>query len=177
MSMIFVESYADCPFSICVGQTDLIERVLGDSETGGIRLTHRALGIPSDGSVPHAVTVRSHRRLDLSEPGRFHDEIDFNVIAESAWIPHVSGTLRFRIRCPGTRLLFVADYALPCGAIGRLVDRIVVRRLAVASAGELMDRLVADLEQLWYERQNASTHHPALRTLSRESPVEVRLSA
>jgi len=140
-------------------------------------LAHRALGIPSDGSVVHAVNVRSRRRLDLSEPGRFHDEIDFSVSAEAAWIPHVSGTLRFRIRCPGTRLLFVADYGLPCGAIGRLVDRIVVRRLAAASAGELMDRLVAGLEQLWHERQSASAHHPPLRTLSGESPVEVRLSA
>lgn len=172
MSMIFVESYANCPFSICVSQSDLIDRVLGDSATGGIRVAHRSLGIPSAGNVVQAVTVRSQRRLDLSEPGRFHDEIAFDLIAEPAWMPDVSGTLRFRIRCPGTRLLFAANYSLPCGTIGRLLDRIVVRRIAVASAGELMNRLVAGLERIWIESQNASVKYSPARTRPVETPIE-----
>jgi len=67
-----MKSYVDCPFSLCVSQADLIDRVLGDRTTGGFRRAFRRLAFPLAGSVKQSVTVRSRMRLDLSEPGRFH---------------------------------------------------------------------------------------------------------
>ncbi len=175
MSIVSIKSYINCPFSLCVSQADLTDRVLGARATGGFRPAFRGLGFPLAGGVKQSVTVRSRMRLDRSEPGRFHDEIVFDVNAAPAWIPKVSGTLRFRVHSPGAQLLLVATYPPPFAVIGRILDRLVARRIAVSIAREFMGRLVCELEGTWTERQ--VVHHAPMRQKPVESLATARGSA
>ena len=175
MSIISITSYVNCPFSLCISQADLIDRVLGDRTTGGFRPAFRGLAFPLAGSMKQSVTVWSRMRLHLSEPGRFHDEIVFDVNAQPAWIPKVSGTLRFRVVSPGAQLLFVATYSPPFAVVGRILDRLVARRIAVSIAREFMGRLVCELERTWTERQ--VVHHAPMRQKPVESLATARGSA
>ncbi len=174
MSIISIKSYINCPFSLCVSQADLTDRVLGARATGGFRPAFRGLGFQLAGGVKQSVTVRSRMRLDRSEPGRFHDAIVFDVNVAPEWIPKVSGTLRFRVHSPGAEIL-LATYSPPFAVVGRILDRLVARRIAVSIAREFMGRLVCELERTWTERQ--VVHHAPMRQKPVESLATARGSA
>jgi hypothetical protein len=140
-----LEKLADCPFSVAIDVAPAILPMLESSE-GGVRLPFRAIGLPFPGAFRRAVKLRFQLQPDSAEMGRSHDELAFDWGARSFWLPNFSGVLRFRIDAPKTRLIVSGTYQPPFGGLGEVFDRVVGRRLALATAGDLLDRIAGALE-------------------------------
>ena len=154
-----VKRIVDCPFSRSIDEAHLIFPML--ERNSGVRLPFRQLGLPIGGAVTHLVKTHFHRQPDATERGRSHDQVDFEWCARCRWLPDLHGVLRFRIAGVDTRVALHADYAPPFGMLGSLFDRLVGRRLAVATATDLVDRLATVLESRWADELK---RHPTDRS-------------
>jgi hypothetical protein len=152
-SIAEIDGIADCPFSFAVREAPLIFSV--ESPAFEVRLPFRDLGLPITGGLTHRVITHFRRQPDLTEPGRFHDEIAFEWSARSRWLPDLHGCLRFRIATAQTRVILVGEYVPPFGFAGAFFDRLVGRRLARATASDLVDRLARALERRWTTQRRA----------------------
>jgi hypothetical protein len=140
---VHAEIRANCPFSVAV---EYASEYLKDAERGSDGAVLRA------GPLRHRVTVRFGLRTDVTETGRPHDEILLHWSAGSAWLPDLVGTLRIRIENVNTRLLLDGSYVPPGGPLGGLFDAIAGRRIARATADDVLRRLaraLEDRELLW----------------------------
>jgi hypothetical protein len=126
-----------------------------ESPGPGVRVPLRALNMPFGGALTHRVTTQFHRQPDLTERGRLHDEIEFDWRANSGWLPHFHGTLRLRIEAAKTRLILQGDYVAPFGLLGIAFDRSIGRRLAQATAADLLDGLARELTDRWAVERRA----------------------
>ncbi len=149
-----MERIVDCPFGLAVNEAHAVFPMM-EASGSGTRLRYRDLNVPLAGALRHPVVVRFHRQRDLTEPGRVHDEIAFDWNAQSRWLPNFNGVLRFRIEAPRTRVVLSGAYVAPFGAFGRLFDRIIGRRLAVATLRDVINRLAQQLEARWTEENRA----------------------
>ncbi len=128
------ERTADCPFSMAQSYA---EEYLAAAERGEPEATVRA--------GPAHLTVRFgfEVRNDVLERGRMHEEIALHWTAQSPLLPDFAGTLRFRIHGPRTRFIIEGTYVPPSGILGALFDRIAGRRIARATAADLVTRIAA----------------------------------
>ncbi len=155
---VSVERIVDCPFSLVLDEADVIFAILeSQCNGGGVRLPYHALGLPFAGAVTHRVAVHFKRRDDLTEWGRFHDEIAFDWSAHSRWLPNFQGVLRFRIATLKTLVILSGAYQPPFGRSGMLFDRLIGHRLALATCREILHRLAEALEKRW-TAENISGH-------------------
>ncbi len=159
---IDIERVIACPFSLSLDDVDLI-LPMPESRTILVRLPFRELGVPIDGALTHRVEAHVHRHPDRTERGRLHDELDFDWSARSRWLPDLVGVLRLRIAGIDTRIVLHADYEPPFGTLGKLFDRAVGNRLALATATDLVDRFAIALESRWAE--NLQRHPTGRATL------------
>jgi hypothetical protein len=140
---VHAEVLANCPFSIA---GEYASEYFKEAERGGDGAVLHA------GPLGHRVTVRFGLRTDVTEPGRPHDEILLHWSAGTAWLPDLVGTLRMRIENANTRLLLDGSYVPPGGPLGGLFDAIAGRRVARATADDVLRRLARALEErelLW----------------------------
>jgi len=126
-----------------------------ESAQGGVRLPFRAIGLPFPGAFRRTVKLHFQLQPDRVETGRSHDELAFDWGARSFWLPNFSGVLRFRIDALKTRLIVAGTYQPPFGLLGAGFDRVMGRRLALATAGDLLDRIASALETRAAEAGNA----------------------
>lgn len=150
---IHVERLADCPFSFAVSQADMIFPILEGRTNGGVRIPYRELGLPLPGALTHHVAVNFRRQRDRTEAGRVHDEIAFNWNARSHWLPDFHGILRFRIESLRTRVILSGEYQPPLGRVGAVFDRLIGRRLSVATSRDLVNLLLQVLHTRWAAEQ------------------------
>ncbi len=151
---VSVERIVDCPFSLAVGEADVIFPILeSQCNGGGIRIPYRTLGLRFSGAVTHRVAIAFRRRDDLTEWGRFHDEIAFDWNAHSRWLPNFQGVLRFRIATLKTRVILNGTYRPPFGPIGMLFDRLIGHRLVLGTCRDILNRLAEALEKRWAEEK------------------------
>jgi hypothetical protein len=140
---VHAEILANCPFSV---SAEYASEYLKEAEGGGNGAVLHA------GPLGHRVTVCFGLRTDVTESGRSHDEILLRWSAGSAWLPDFVGTLRIRIENASTRLVLDGSYAPPGGPLGRLFDAIAGRRIARATAEDVLRRVARALEErelLW----------------------------
>ncbi len=168
---VSVERIVDCPFSLVLGEADAIFAIV-ESPSGGIRVPYRDLGLPFAGAVTHGVAVTFRRQDDLTEWGRFHDEIAFDWNAQSRWLPDFQGVLKFRIDTLKTRVILNGAYRPPLGWVGSAFDRVIGHRLALATCRDLLDRLASAMETRWSAEKRASP--TSLTTPSDVRPEENR---
>ena len=142
---ITLERVADCPFGFSIEHADALFITL---QTDGVRLQLPGL-FGTRGSLSRPVQLSFEHRFDQTEVGRLHDEITFNWNARTRWLPELNGVFRFRIEYSRTRLIFVADYAIPFGFFGVAFDEVIGRRIASATAHDILDRLAVLLETQW----------------------------
>ncbi len=147
-SRVRIERIFDCPFSFCLEHAPLVFEMLR-APGPGVRLPLRDFGLPFAGALTHRVTTQFQLQPDLTERGRMHDEVDFNWRAGSLWLPDFHGVLRMRIENLQTRVVLHGDYVVPFGAFGATFDRLIGRRLARASAADIVERLATELESRW----------------------------
>ncbi len=152
---VSVERIVDCPFSLVLGEADVIFAMV-ESPSGGVRVPYRDLGLPFAGAVKHGVAVKFRRQEDLAEWGRFHDEIAFDWKAQSRWLPDFQGVLRFRIETLKTRVILNGTYRPPFGWLGAAFDRVIGNHLALATCRDLLGRLALALEARWASERRAS---------------------
>jgi hypothetical protein len=146
---IVVEAVADCSFSIA---EEYATDYLRGAEAGG---PEAAIRVPWALPVPPlsrrvALTFGLHE--DVREGGRPHDEVRFRWTSGSRLLPDFRGTLRFRIEALQTRITVEGSYEAPLGAVGRVFDRVIGRRIARASLQEVADRIALHLttrERAW----------------------------
>jgi hypothetical protein len=114
---------------------------------GGIELPLRIAKLPFPGTLRYRVLTHSLRQPDVTESGRRHEEIAFDWVAKSRFLPDFRGVLRFRIEYEKTRVILLGEYAPPFGWFGRLFDRVVGRHIAEAGMRGLVHRLARILEE------------------------------
>ena len=148
-SKVRVERLADCPFAIA---QEYVEEFLFESERGGPNAVLRA------GPARARVRVGFGIRNDRTERGRGHDEITLTWSAASPLLPQFHGTIRFRIAHLGTRFILEGAYTPPGGFAGALFDAAIGRRIARATATDLLERICrhASLREAAWRAKNAS---------------------
>jgi hypothetical protein len=151
-STVSVERLTDCPFSLAVDAAPTILPLFATPD-GALRVPYRALGLPFPGALTHRVAMYFRTQRDASEPGRVHDEVLFDWSAQSRGLPDFHGVLRFRIASSQTRIILSGGYVPPFGALGAAFDRFIGRRLARATADDLVNRLGRALEARWVSEQ------------------------
>jgi hypothetical protein len=146
---IAVDALADCSFSIA---EEYATEYLRAAEAGG---PEAAVRVPWGLPIPPLrwrVRFTFGLHEDVFEGGRQHDEVRFRWQSGSRLLPDFHGSLRFRIETSRTRVLLEGSYEAPLGMLGRIVDRIVGRRVARASLQEVADRIARHLgerERVW----------------------------
>jgi hypothetical protein len=147
-SYVHLEELAECPFSVAQEYaTDYLRRA--ETET--------VVHVPLDGTgnfSPAAKTVRFSFgvRSDTDERGRSHDELSVQWAARTPLLPHLSGTLRFRIAGNRTRLVLDGSYVPPGAALGRIFDAVLGHWVAVKTCRDLLRRIARELterERAW----------------------------
>jgi hypothetical protein len=128
------ERTADCPFSVAQSYA---EEFLAAAERGEPEAIVRA------GPAHLAVRFGFEARTDVLERGRIHDEIAVHWTAHSPLLPDFAGTLRFRIAGTRTRFILEGTYVPPGGVFGALFDRVAGRRIAQATAVDLVTQIAA----------------------------------
>jgi len=152
---VVVEEVADCPFSLSLDFTPAIFPML-ESPVDGVRLPIAFLPAPFSPVLSRSVNVRFQRQRDRTEPGRAHDEFDFDWNARSHWLPNFHGVLRLRADSLKTRIIMTGFYVPPFGRLGGIFDRYVGHNLADASAHDMVSRLARSLEEHWAAERRAS---------------------
>lgn len=141
---VLIERYVDCPFSVA---GDYAADYLRRAEAGGPESVVRASIFGSASIMPRRkVALTFGLRRDQSDPGRSHDEISIFWDARSWMFPNFSGSIRFRISSPGTRMVLSGSYEPPFGFAGRIFDDLFGRHIAAATMRDYLDRLANDLE-------------------------------
>jgi hypothetical protein len=140
---VTMQEYAACPFSIA-GEYAVayLRRAEAGEAEAAIHVPIRFLPAMLERRV--AVTFGLH--VDVTEPGRPHDEIRLRWTAGTPLLPDFRGTLRFRIAGQGTDVLVAGTYRVPFGPLGRIFDDIIGHRIAEASVGDLARRIADALE-------------------------------
>jgi hypothetical protein len=149
-----VEGVSDCPFSLVVREAHVIFPIL-EAPGSGVRLPFRELGLPFAGAFTHRVVTHFQRQMDRTERGRSHEEVAFDWSAQSRWLPDFHGVLRFRIETSRTRVILSGEYLPPFGILGALFDHFVGRRVARATAADVIKRLARALEARWAAERKA----------------------
>ena len=79
-------------------------------------------------------------------PGRCEVYLSWKAAVTPALYPELEGVLQLAaVAAQQTRLSFEASYEPPGRAVGRLVDRALMHRVAEASLGEFVDRVAGAL--------------------------------
>jgi hypothetical protein len=139
---VSVALVAICPFSIA---QEYAEDFLRESER-----EHAFMRVPIRFLPPlfrHRVAMSFGVHYDVAEIGRKHDEIRLQWTAGTPFLPDFSGTVRFRIDGPNTRVLVDGAYRAPFGAAGGVFDALIGAYLARASIADLAQRIAAYLER------------------------------
>ncbi len=149
ISTVRAERVADCAFAIA---DEYVEEFLGRFERGGSEALVRA------GPARVPVRLSFAIRDDTAERGRKHDEIAVRWTAPSALFPDFHGTVRFRIVHLKTRFILEGEYTPPGGFLGALFDRAIGRRIAHATAVDLLERMCrhAEAGEAAWRAKNAS---------------------
>jgi hypothetical protein len=82
---VVAEKIADCPFSLSLDVTPTIFPML-ENPVDGVRLPIAFLKLPFSPVLSRSVNVRFKRQPDRTEPGRAHDEFEFD------WNAHALAT-------------------------------------------------------------------------------------
>jgi hypothetical protein len=151
--IVATEQVANCPFSLSLEVAPAFFLALENG--GGVRLPLDALGASLSGTVSRSVSVTAVRRSDRTELGRPHDEFAFDWNARSRWFPKFNGVLRLRPAASATRIVLDGQYIAPFGWFGGIFDRYVGRRIASATARDLVARLALMLEETWAQERRA----------------------
>lgn len=137
-----------CPFSIAPAYAaNFLRRFGAEPLETVIKLPFVALGLPFPGALKRKVRLRFRIQDDNSDTVRQHEAIRIVWWSESALLPNLSGTLRFRVAKPAeTLLIFEGTYQPPFGTAGAIFDRFFGRHLATATARDLLVRIGDALE-------------------------------
>jgi hypothetical protein len=139
---VSVAQVAVCPFSIA---QEYAEDFLREAER-----EHAFMRVPIRFLPPlvqHRVAMLFGVHYDEAEIGRKHDEIRLHWNAGTPFLPDFTGTVRFRIDGPNTRILVDGTYRAPFGIAGSVFDALIGGYLARASALDLAQRIAAYLER------------------------------
>jgi hypothetical protein len=146
LSRVTAQRVARCPFSVAFEYAAGFFREAAD-RGAAVGVPLRAL-VPTLGGHLHApVRIETMRRPDDAEPGRAHDAFEVSWTAGTHFFPDFRGTLRLRIASVDETLLTLdGEYRPPLGALGRVFDALIGRRIARATMRDLLDRLAVAME-------------------------------
>jgi len=160
MSHVHAERTVQCPFSIAAEYTSRHLRGFEAPAAKPIRLPLGSLGLPVPGILQRRVQLSFWVHYDVSDIGRRHqDETHFQWNAGTPLLPDLGATLRFGIVSHReTLLLLDGTYDPPFGIAGAIFDELLGRRLAAATADDLLARVGDALEA--EERAFRAAHPP-----------------
>jgi len=141
---------AECPFSIAADYVTSYMQQFADNvdEIALIRLPWRTFGLPLPGSLRHRVRITFADSVDGNERNRSHRGLTFHWATANPLLPDLHGDLRFRIAPDSpTQLVMTGAYSPPLGTVGRLLDRLLGERIALATGRALLERIAADMER------------------------------
>ena len=142
MRDVSLQAYAACPYSVAQDYAiDYLRRAEAGMDEAEIRVPVAFWA----GLIRRHVTISFGLHYDVVEAGRPHDEIRLRWTTGTPLLPDFRGTVRFRIAGKGTDVLIDGSYHVPLGAFGRIFDRFAGRHLAVASLGDLAQRIAQSL--------------------------------
>jgi hypothetical protein len=150
---------ADCPFSAAQEYVSSYMRrfAAGADDLATVRIPVKTFGLPIPGSIPHRVRMTFEETIDENERNRSHRGLTFHWDAGNPLLPDLHGDLSFRIAPDScTELVLTGRYTPPLGAAGSLLDKILGKRIALATGQALLERISADME--WQERDFRSLH-------------------
>ncbi|HJR24611.1 MAG TPA: hypothetical protein VJ804_04010 [Acidimicrobiales bacterium] len=120
-----------------------------------------AIGLGAGASVHQAVALKvgSPRAIEhgLALP------VGWRASGREQLLPTFDGALEISESRPGTRVRLVGAYSVPLGAIGRVGDGVLGRRVADRSLQTLVERLASRLETEVRARVESVTWRPAPR--------------
>jgi hypothetical protein len=99
------------------------------------------------GRVRRPVKLVFAQHPDETEGGRAHDALTVDWTAGTRLLPDFHGTVRLRIATvESTAITLEGAWRLPFRLLGRAFNALIGRRVAKATMGDLLDRLVDALE-------------------------------
>lgn len=140
-ALVVVERVVRCPFSVA---HDYAEDFFADAARG----VELHVPIRDFARLRRPVRLLAQRRPDEHEPGRAHDALEIAWTAGTQLFPDFHGTLRLRIASVEETLLTLeGTYVPPFGGFGLVFDRLIGRRIALATMGDLLRRLSDAMER------------------------------
>jgi len=151
----------DCPFSVAQEYVSgyLRRFAEGADDRAMVRLPLRGFGLPLPGSLRHRVRIRFQDSFDDHERNRSSLGLTFYWDAGNPLLPDLHGDLSFRIAADSrTELVMTGAYSPPLGRAGSLLDKVLGKRIALATGQALLERIAADMER--QERDFRTLHAP-----------------
>ena len=152
---------ADCPFSIASEYvSSYMQRFAdNDDEVAMVRLPLRTFGLPLPGSLRHRIRIRFEDSVDVNERNRSHRGLKFHWSAGNPLLPDLHGDLSFRIAADSrTEIVLTGEYSPPLGRVGSVLDKLMGKRIALATGKALLERIAADMER---RERDFRAVHPA----------------
>jgi hypothetical protein len=149
----------ECPFSVAQESvSSYMQRfAAGDDDLAMVHLPLRTFGLPLPGSIRHRVLIHFEDSVDDHERNRSRRGLTFHWDAGNPLLPDLHGDLSFRIAPEGrTEVVMTGEYTPPLGAAGLVLDKVLGKRIALATGQALLERIASDME--WQERDFRTEH-------------------
>jgi hypothetical protein len=118
---------------------------------------NRNFTVKTTAGLSMPVQLSSRTVEDYTDPVRRHDALEFSWRAPQAWLPPLHATLTVRPHAPpGCELQLSISYVPPFGALGRIFDAAIGRRLAYVTATSLIRDAAAAIELHWAAQRGTS---------------------
>jgi hypothetical protein len=97
---------------------------------------------------------------DYTDETRIHEALRLQWTAPN-WtlLPPIESLITVRPRGPVTEMRMQGKYHVPLGWVGRILDRIIVKRLAQLTIERFLDELRDFVEQQWANERRAVSSH------------------